>query len=106
MNGWRERVSSGFEWFRGSRGLWATVLVVVLLAAVWLMPRQISRLVTVDGQGGITARTFDNQLIVLDGSATWDGPGMPCLVQMETGRIEAMDCQQPIATTFCMPTDF
>ena len=50
MNGWRARVSGGLEWFRGSRGLWATVIVVGLLAVLWLMPRRIARLVTVDGQ--------------------------------------------------------
>jgi hypothetical protein len=50
MNGWRERASSGFAWFRGPRGLWTTVIVVVLLAVLWLMPRRIDRLVTVDGQ--------------------------------------------------------
>ena len=37
MNGWRERASSGFAWFRGPRGLWITVIVVVLLAGGSLM---------------------------------------------------------------------
>ena len=50
MTNWRERVSGGLGWLRGSRGLWAVAIVVVLLAALWIMPRRVARLVTVDGQ--------------------------------------------------------
>jgi len=50
MSDWRDRVTGGLEWFRGPRGLWAGLIVFVLLAALWLMPRHIARLVTVDGQ--------------------------------------------------------
>ena len=50
MSGWRDRVTGGLEWFRGPRGLWAGLIVLVLLAALWLMPRHVARLVTVDGQ--------------------------------------------------------
>ena len=50
MNLWRERAASGLEWFRGPRGLWATGIVVVLLVVLWLTPRRVARLVTVDGK--------------------------------------------------------
>ena len=50
MPNWREGTPGGLGWLRGSRGLWAVAIVVVLLAALWLMPRRVARLVTVDGQ--------------------------------------------------------
>jgi hypothetical protein len=50
MSGWRDRVTGGLEWFRGPRGLWAALVVALLIAALWLMPRHVARLVTVDGQ--------------------------------------------------------
>ncbi|MBO11979.1 MAG: hypothetical protein CMJ68_14590 [Planctomycetaceae bacterium] len=50
MTNWREGTPGGLGWLRGSRGLWAVAIVVVLLAALWLMPRRVARLVTVDGQ--------------------------------------------------------